>query len=187
MIFEIKGWGQYFLIFQINGNLISVFALKKQAENQANNGCGFLVNDPIILVVGVFHIAVGCFGSDRLSAHAFGLNAGFYFLTDILCVPLRHDIDKRRKLQCVGLLAVYAVVDGDKAHPVPAEDFHCVSHLEIITSPACHVFHNDNADFSAFHIVHHSHIGRAVKESAAFIVVDIMADVRQLFLSCVPL
>ena len=41
MIFEIKGWGQNFLIFQINGNLISVFALKKQAENKTDNGGGF--------------------------------------------------------------------------------------------------------------------------------------------------
>ena len=136
-------------------------------------------------VVGVFHIAVGGFGGNRLSTHALRLNAGLYFLADVLCVPLRHDVDKGRKLQCVGLLAVYAVVDGDKAHPVPAEDFHSVSHLEIVASPAGHVFHNDDTDFAAFHIVHHSHIGGAVKEPAAFVVVDIVADVRQLFLSCV--
>ena len=26
--------------------------------------------------------------------------------------------------------------------------FHCVTHLEIVTSPTCHVFHNQNADFA---------------------------------------
>ena len=38
--------------------------------------------------------AVGGFGGNRLSAQAFGLNARFHFLADVLCVPLRHDIDK---------------------------------------------------------------------------------------------
>lgn len=64
-------------------------------------------------------------------------------------------------------------------------EFRLICGTTIIASPACHVFHNDNADFAAFHIVHHSHIGGAVKESAAFVVVDIVADIRQLFLSCV--
>lgn len=61
-------------------NLISVFALKKQAENKTDNGGCFLVYYPVILVVRVFHIAVGGFGGDRLSTHAVGLNAGFSFL-----------------------------------------------------------------------------------------------------------
>ena len=29
--------------------------------------------------------------------HALRFNAGLYFLADVLCVPLRHDVDKGRK------------------------------------------------------------------------------------------
>ena len=72
----------------------------------------------------------------------FCLNARFHFLADVLCVPLRHDIDKGRNLQCVGLLAVYPVVDRDKAHIVPSEYLHRVAGLEIVTPPAGKVFHN---------------------------------------------
>lgn len=43
------------------------FALHKKAENEAHNGGGFLVNNPKILAVGVFHIAVGGFGGDKRS------------------------------------------------------------------------------------------------------------------------
>ena len=72
----------------------------------------------------------------------FCLNARFPFLADLLCVPLRHDIDKGRKLQRVGFLAVNAVVDRDKAHIVPSEYLHRVAGLEIVVPPAGKVFHN---------------------------------------------
>ena len=46
------------LIFQIYGNLFSVFPVQKQAENKADNFGGFFVNQPKILVVGGFHITI---------------------------------------------------------------------------------------------------------------------------------
>ena len=104
--------------------MVAVLPADKQTENKAHNGGGFLVDNPKVLVVRGFDIAVGGFGGNRLSAHALRLNAGLYFLADVLCVPLRHDVDKGRKLQCVGLLAVDPVVDCDKAHIVPSEYLH---------------------------------------------------------------
>lgn len=59
---------------------------------------GFFVNQPKILIGLVFYIAVWGFCGDWLSAHTLCLNARFYFLADVFCVPFRHDIDKRRKL-----------------------------------------------------------------------------------------
>ena len=122
-------------------------------------------------------IAVRGFGDNRLSTHAFGLNARFHFLADVLCIPLRHDIDKGRKLQCVGLLAVNAVVDRDKAHIVPSEYLHRVADLEIVAPPAGKVFHNADTDFPVFHIVHHAGVGGTVKKSAAFVIVDVVPDI----------
>ncbi len=63
------------LLRQINGNLVAVFPVQKQPENQAHDFGGFLVDYPKILVVRGFDVAVGSFGGNRLSAHAFGLNA----------------------------------------------------------------------------------------------------------------
>ncbi len=117
-VFHIESGGWDLLLCQIYGDLVAVLPADKQTENQTDNLGGFLVDYPKILVVRVFDIAVRGFGDNRLSTHTFGLNARFHFLADVLCVPLRHDIDKGRKLQCVGLLAVNAVVDRDKAHIV---------------------------------------------------------------------
>src|SRR5699024_2211873 len=78
-----------------------------------------------------------------------------------------------------GLLAVNAVVDRDKAHVVPSEYLHSVADLEIVAPPAGKVFHNANADFPVFNVLHHAGVGRTVKKSAAFIVVDVVPDIRQ--------
>ena len=169
--------GRDLLLCQIYGDLVTVLPTDKQTENQTDNLGGFLVDYPKILVVRVFDIAVRGFGDNRLSTHAFGLNARFHFLADVLCVPLRHDVDKGRKLQCVGLLAVYPVVDRDKTHIVPSEYLHRVADLEIVTPPAGKVFHNADTDFPVFHIVHHAGVGGTVKKPAAFVIVDVVPDI----------
>ena len=176
-VFHVESGGWDLLLCQIYGDLVSVFPADKQTENQTDNLGGFFVDYPKILVVRVFDIAVRGFGDNRLSTHAFGLNARFHFLADVLCVPLRHDIDKGRKLQCVGLLAVNAVVDRDKAHIVPSEYLHRVAYLEIVTPPAGKVFHNADTDFPVFHIVHHAGVGGTVKKPAAFVIVDVVPDI----------
>ena len=55
-VFHVECGGRDLLIFQIYGNLVSVFPVQKQAENKADNFGGFFVNQPKILVVGVFDI-----------------------------------------------------------------------------------------------------------------------------------
>ena len=97
-VFHVESGGWDLLVFQMHGDLVAVFPADKQTENQTDNLGSFLVDYPKILVVRVFDIAVRGFGGNRLSAHAFGLNARFHFFADVLCVPLRHDIDKRGKL-----------------------------------------------------------------------------------------
>ena len=37
--------------------------------------------------------------------------------------------------------------------------------------------HNADADFPVFHIVHHAGVGRTVKKSAAFVIVDVVPDI----------
>ena len=97
-VFHIESGGRDLLVFQMHGDLVAVLPTDKQTKNQTDNRGGFLVDYPKILVVRVFDIAVRGFGDNRLSTHAFGLNARFHFFADVLCVPLRHDIDKRGKL-----------------------------------------------------------------------------------------
>src|SRR5699024_9627462 len=48
-------------------------------------------------------------------------------------------------------------------------------------------FNNANADFTVFNVLHHAGVGRTVKKSAAFIVVDVVPDIRQPLPSCVVL
>ena len=70
-VFHVESGGRDLLIFQIHGNLVAVLPADKQTKNKAHNLGGFLVDYPKILVVRVFHIAVGGFGGNRHSAHAF--------------------------------------------------------------------------------------------------------------------
>ena len=67
--------------------LVSVLPVQKQAENKADNFGGFFVNQPEILVAGVFDISVWGFGCDWLSACAFCADTRFYFLADVPCIP----------------------------------------------------------------------------------------------------
>ena len=62
-----------------------------------------------------------------------------------------------------------------KAHVVPSEYLHSVADLEIVAPPARQVFHNADTDFPVLHIVHHAGVGRTVKKSAAFVVVQCSA------------
>ena len=186
-VFHVESGGRDLFLCQIYGDLVSVFPVQKQTENKAYNLGGFLVDYPKVLVIRGFDIAVRGFGDNRLSTHAFGLNARFHFLADVLCIPLRHDIDKGRKLQCVGLLAVNAVVDRDKAHIVPSEYLHRIAYLEIVAPPAGKVFHNADTDFPVFHIVHHAGVGGTVKKSAAFVIVDVVPDIGQVLPSGIVL
>ena len=81
-VFHVECRGRDLLLCQIYGDLVSVFPVQKQTENKAYNLGGFLVDYPKVLVVRVFDIAVRGFGGNRLSAHAFGLNARFHFFAD---------------------------------------------------------------------------------------------------------
>ena len=69
------------------------------------------------------------------------------------------------------------VVDCDKAHIVPSEYLHRIADLEIVTPPACQVFHNADTDFPVLYIVHHAGVGRTVKKSAAFVIVNVVPDI----------
>ena len=86
-VFHVESRGWDLLIFQIYGNLVSVLPVQKQAENKADNFGGFFVNQPEILVAGVFDISVWGFGCDWLSACAFCADTRFYFLADVPCIP----------------------------------------------------------------------------------------------------
>ena len=57
-VFHIESGGRDLLLCQISGDLVSVFPVQKQAENQTDNLGGFLVDYPKILVVRVFDITV---------------------------------------------------------------------------------------------------------------------------------
>ena len=76
-VFHVESGGWDLLLCQMYGDLVAVLPTDKQTENQTDNLGGFFVDYPKILVVRVFDIAVRGFGDNRLSTHAFGLNAAF--------------------------------------------------------------------------------------------------------------
>ncbi len=40
-----------------------------------------------------------------------------------------------------------------------------------------HIFHNAHADFAVFHVLNHAGVGRTVKKSAAFVIVNVVPDI----------
>jgi len=43
----------------------------------------------------------------------------------------------------------------------------------------CQVFHNADAYLSAFHVLHPAGVDGAVKKSAAFVIVNVVPDIRE--------
>ena len=131
--------GRSFYLFQRKntGGFIRAFALYRHSVNPAYYLGGFLVDNPVVFVVGVFLIAIDTMAVCMLAGHSSCAENACYFSAAVTNIPLVHNVQKRRKLAAFPFVAVYTVGNGDKAHAVFSEHhFGIKSHLQVIPTDA---------------------------------------------------
>ncbi|MGI6084191.1 MAG: hypothetical protein ACOYIF_01945, partial [Acetivibrionales bacterium] len=63
-------------------------------EYFTDNLCGFLVNNPMVLILRVLYVAVGRICTERLAILTFGLKHSAYFLAGVLGIPFVNDVEE---------------------------------------------------------------------------------------------
>ena len=154
---------------------ILAVAVKIELENLPDDRSGFRVDDPALLVLRVFHIAVRGLG-ERFARPPSGIVRRPHLAADILGVQLVHDIldgDKIVHVRCP-VNAVHIIVDGDKADIVVGEIvFGVISHLQVFTPETGHILNDDRADISHFDIIEQFLKTRSVKIRTGVAVIHI--------------
>ena len=105
------------------GNLMGAVPLHRKPEDPPHHGGGFLVHQPVVLVLRVFFVAIdGVVGGGlaRLALDTVCCRNLFGLVTQI---PFIHDIEKGRKLATVLFLAVDVIGDSNKMNPILPEHY----------------------------------------------------------------
>ena len=128
---EIDGGCFDFFLTEHRGNFIGAVALNGKLKNTPHNSRRFLVDQPVVFVVGVFPVAVDGAVGGGLARLTLDPDGSSLLAAQIPQIPFRHDVDERRKLTGIGAGAVDAVADGDETHSKFSEKDLCVLLLRI--------------------------------------------------------
>ena len=120
-------------------NLHRPFPRNTQIKNLFDDLGGFLVHNPLFLVVRVFHIPIGRIGAEVFPGVALCLHDGADFLAGIAGIEIVEQIAEWGKV-VVALVAVYTIVDGDIPYiALGKETLGVVADFQIIPSHAGHI------------------------------------------------
>lgn len=76
---------------------------------------GIFIYNPVVLILRVFLVSVGCVGAEWLASLSLCLEHRTDFLARILGIPFIDDIEEWRKIAVLLTGTVDPVVDGNKA------------------------------------------------------------------------
>ncbi len=154
-------------------------SVNAEREHLLHNGGGFLVHDPLLFVLRVFHIPVGCVCAKTLAGFTLGLPCGTDFLAGVPCVHFAKHIADCGKL-VLAPCAVYAVVDGDKVNAeVGKESIRIHPHLQIVAPEAAHVLYDNALDLALLDVGKHPLEARAVEVRPGIPVVLVVVPERR--------
>ena len=173
----IRCWYQHLFRCQSIRNGCGTVALASQTEYFTDNLCGRLVHDKGLLVVRLSLVAVGNRTAAPHSVFHSGLEYRLDFVAGVLCVPLVHDVQKRREVIVLRGGAVHIVVDSDEANVQERKHTaDVVADHEIITPETGKVFDYDAIYLSLFDLFHHSEEIRSFKVLTTPAVVTKLGD-----------
>ena len=167
------------IIIEDTGNVIGAFALNGQTEYPADNLGGFLVDIPTVLITGHFLVAVDGAVGGRLARFALYTDSGALFAAQITKIPFVHDIEERRKLITVLVIAVHAVGNRNKVNAMLTEEhFRVKTGLQIISADSAHVLYDHMGDLTGFNICFQLLPCGTIEIAATPTVIGIVLDVR---------
>ena len=123
---EVSGRRLDLRLAEYRGDLIRPVALNGKLEDTPHHRRRFLVNQPVVFVVGVFLVAVNGTVSGGLARLALDPDSGSLLAAQVPQIPFAHDVDERRKLAGTWVGTINAVADGDEAHSEFAKENFCV-------------------------------------------------------------
>ena len=177
----------YFCVLQLLGNLRWAIALHAPCENLADNGCGFIIDNPMLLwIVRVFHVAVGWVSGQILSSFTFLLHNGTDFLTAVLDVKFVDDIQKRRKIVVLLIGAVHTAVYSDETDIVFGEKHLSIdTNLQIVSADTTHILGKNDTNFIILHQFNHSFPIGSVEVSSGVPIIHEKLDILETLFICV--
>jgi len=136
------------LVVEGGGDFSEGSAGGPHSEHTADQGRGFLVNDEMVLVLGVPLVAVGRVGAHVFPALRAGFLDGFHFLAGVTAVKLVEQVQKAHNIgAAVVPHGVDAVVERDEAAPNGGEQvIGILTELNVVPAKPGKVFDEDDVD-----------------------------------------
>ena len=172
---------------QLLGDLGGTEALHTPCEDLTDNGCGFIVHNPMSLwIVGVFHVAVGWVGGQILTGFAFLLHNRFDLFTAVLDIELVDDIQKWSKVVVLLIGAVHSAVHSDGTNIMFGEKhFRLETDFQIVSADTAHILGDDDTDLIVLDQLNHSFPIGSVEVGTGVTIVHEKLDVAETLFLCV--
>ena len=175
--------------FQLVCNLRGTIALHAPSEDLTDNGCGFIINNPMLLrIVGVFHVAIGRIGGQILTGFAFLLHGCLNLFTAVLDVKFVDDIQERSKIVVLLIGAVHTAVYGNETDIVFGEKHLGIdAYLQIVSADTAHVFGEDDTNFIILHQFDHMLPIGSVEVRPGVPVIHEILDISETLVFSIPI
>lgn len=169
-------------------NLRNTIALYAKPKNFLYHISSFLVNKPVSFIRWVFDITVRQISAKRLARLSLGFEHSSDFTAGVLGIKFVENIDERRHVVLHLVVAVHAIIDGNKTD-VGIGKNHLRVHpdFQVITTEAAHVLHNNGAYLALIHQRHQAVPVRPVERGAAVAIIDEKGKVGEAIVSSVLL
>ena len=127
----------HLVLIQNPCNFIRTDSFCIHAEYPAYNLCGFLVDQPVEFILGIFFVAINGDVCGRLARFTFNPNRCALLSAQIPKIPFVHDIEKRSKFVAVLVAAVHIIRNCNKPDTMLTEEhLRIKAGLQIITANA---------------------------------------------------
>ena len=152
----VRRGGEHLFPLQTVGDLRGTKAVTAQFEDVPNRLCGFLVDQPPLLILFVLDVAERGICGEMPAALAFHLECGLDLLGGISGVKFVAKIADRSHVKLRLYRRVHVVVDCDEPHIVLHEhDVRIHPHLQIVPAQPGHILDNDRPHLAGFdHLLH---------------------------------
>ena len=177
--------GQNLVCGQCLCNLHRPFSSNAQVKNPLDYLGGFLVHNPLFLVVEVFHIAIGRVAAKMFPGVALCPHDRADFLTGIAGIKIVEQVTEWGKI-VVALVAVHTVVDGDIPYiALGKETLGVVADFQIIPPHAGHILDDNRFDLSRFRKAYHLIPAGSVERYPRYAVVNEKSWIWKAIVLCI--
>ena len=120
---QIIGGALHLFLCEYLGDLMGAVPLHRKQEDPPHHSGGFLVHQPVVLVLRVFFVAIDGVVGGGLACLPLNTVCCRNLFGLVTQIPFVHDIEKGSKLAAVLFLAVNVIGDSNKMNPILPEHY----------------------------------------------------------------